>query len=366
MKTKTTTKAKKQRNPLGPIMPFLEDRHNTEILINGHENFQIVNHGKLTDVPSPFRNEAQLMELIQAIAGPLGRHADESNPILDLRLQDGSRVHAVIPPISLNGPVLTIRKAVIGQMTARDLVEVGACSQEMLDFLAACVKARLNILVAGTASSGKTTVLTVLANMIEDAERIILLQRQDEVLIKKPRLIKLETRPANLEGRGEITMRQLVNSAANLLPERIVTTEVTGSEALELLQVMNSGHNGCMQGMYATSAFDALARLEELVGYANPAMPTLSVRGLIASAIDVIVYTERLRTGQRRIMKISEVTGLKEAVVSLRDLFEFRQLNVENGLIEGDFPATGNIPNFMHRMQDLGVDLPLSIFTPKK
>lgn len=366
MKTKTGTKTKKQRNPLDLIMPFLEDKHNTEILINGHENFQVVNHGKLTDVPSPFKNEAQLMDLIQAIAAPLGRRADESNPILDLRLQDGSRVHIVIPPISLNGPVLTIRKAAIGRLTASDLLEAGTCSQEMLDLLAACVKARLNILVAGNASSGKTTVLTVLANMIGDAERIILLQRLDEVVIRKPRLIKLETRPANLEGRGEITMQQLVSSAAQLLPERIVTTEITGAEALELLQVINSGHNGSLQGMYATSTFDALVRLEEMVGYANPAMPTLSVRGLIASAIDLIVFTERLRTGQRRIMKIAEVTGLKDSVVTLRDLFEFRQLNMTNGRIEGDFPATGNIPQFMERFRDMDIDLPLSIFTPKK
>jgi pilus assembly protein CpaF len=366
MKTKTGTKARKQNDPFDTIRPFLENPKNTEILINGHQHFQVVTDGRLTDVPTPFKTETQLVDLIQAIAGPLGRHADESHPILDLRLQDGSRVHVVMPPISLNGPVVTIRKATIGHMTAKDLVEVGACSQEMIDLLHACVKARLNILVAGTAGSGKTTVLTILANMIEDDERIILLQRQDEVIIKKPRLVKLETRPANIEGRGEINMRQLVASAANLMPERIVTTEITGGEALELLQVMNTGHNGCMQGMYAASVFDALARLEEMVGYANPAMPTLSVRGLIASAIDLIVYTERLRTGQRRVVKITEVIGLKDSVVTLRDIFEFRHLGMTNGQVEGDFPATGNIPNFMHRMQDMGIELPLSIFTPTK
>jgi pilus assembly protein CpaF len=365
MKTKTTKKDKKQHNPLDAIRPFLEDPKNTEILIDGHEHFQVVKQGKLTDVPSPFKTEAQLVELIQAIAEPLGRRADESHPILDLRLQDSSRVHVVMPPISLSGPVVTIRKATIGHMVAKDLIESGSCSQEMLNFLEACVKARLNILVAGGPSSGKTTLLTILANLISDDERIILLQRQDEILIKKPRLVKLETRPANLEGRGEITMRQLVISAANLLPERIVTTEVIGAEALELLQVMNSGHNGCIQGLHATSAFDALGRLEEMVGYANPALPTLSVRSLIASAIDLIVYMERLRTGQRRIMKITEVIGLTDSVVTLRDIFEFRQLDVKNGQIEGDFPATGNIPNFIQRMQNMGIDMPLSTFTPK-
>jgi pilus assembly protein CpaF len=365
MKTKKTTKARKPHNPLDIIRPFLEDPKNTEILINGHEHFQVARQGRLTDVPSPFKTEAQLVELIRAIAEPLGRRANESEPILDLRLQDGSRVHVVMPPISLNGPVMTIRKATIGLMTASKLIEVGACSQEMMDFLKVCVQGRLNILVAGTAGSGKTSVLTILANMIGDDERIILLQRQDEVIIKKPRLVKLETRPANIEGRGEITMQQLVSSAARLIPERIVTTEVTGGEALELLQVMNSGHDGCMQGMYATSAFDALARLEEMVGFANPSMPTLSVRGLIASAIDLIVFTERLRTGQRRITKITEVTGLNESVVGLRDIFEFRQLEVKDGQIAGDFPATGNIPGFMQKLQTAGFDLPLSIFTPK-
>ncbi len=365
MKNKTVTKAKKQHSPLDTIRPFLEDPKNTEILINGHENFQVVMDGRLTDVPSPFKTEAQLMELIQSIAEPLGRRADESHPILDLRLQDGSRVHVVMPPISLSGPVVTIRKATIGRMTANDLVEVGACSQEILDFLKVCVQSRLNILVAGGGGSGKTTVLTILANMIGDDERIILLQKQDDVLIKKPRLVKLETRPANLEGRGEITMRQLVSSAVNLLPERIVTTEIAGGEALELLQAMNSGHDGCIQGLHANSTFDALVRLEEMVGYANPAMPTLSVRSLIASAIDLIVYIERLRTGQRRIMKITEVTGLTDSVVALRDIFEFEQLGYQNGEIEGDFFATGNIPKFMDRIQELGIDLPLSIFTPK-
>ena len=364
MKTKTVTKAKKQHNPLDAIRPFLEDPKNTEILIDGHQKFQVVTDGRLTDVPTPFKTEAQLVELIQTIAEPLGRHADESHPLLDLRLQDGSRVHVVMPPISLRGPVVTIRKATLGRMTAKDMVELGACSQEIIDFLEACVQARLNILVAGGNSSGKTTLLTIIANMISDEERIILLQN-DEIILNKPRMVQLETRPANLEGRGEITMRQLVNSAVNLMPERIVTQEITGAEALELLQAMNSGHNGCIQGLHATSTFDALVRLEEMVGYANPSLPTLSVRSLIASAIDVIVFAERLRTGQRRVVKITEVIGLKDSVVTLRDIFEFRHLDMTNGQVVGDFPATGNIPNFMHRMQDMGIELPLSIFTPK-
>lgn len=358
-------KTKKQHDPLGTIREFLEDPKNTEILIDGHEHFQVVHDGLLTDVPSPFKTEQQLMELIEAIAAPLGRHADESHPILDLRLQDGSRVHVVIPPISLRGPVVIIRKATIGKITAENLIEFGACSREMMDLLKACVAARLNILVAGGTSSGKTSVLAVLANMIPDEERIILLQHQDDLLLNKPRLVQLETRPANLEGRGEITMRQLVMSAVNLLPERIVTTEINGGEALELLQTMNSGHNGCLQGLHATSTFDALVRLEEMVGYANLSLPTLNVRSLIASAIDVIVYTERLRTGQRRITKIAEVTGLNHSVVTLRDIFEFRQTGVQDGKVAGYFPATGNIPNFMGRMQDMGIELPLSIFTPK-
>lgn len=365
MKTKKVTKAKKQHSPLDTIRPFLENPKNTDILINGHQHFQVVTDGRLTDVPSPFKTEAQLMELIQTIAEPLGKRADESHPILDLRLQDGSRVHVVIPPISLSGPTVTIRKATIGLMTSGELVEFGACSQEMVDFLEACVEARLNILVAGGTNSGKTTLLTIIAKMIPDEERIVLLQN-DEILLNKPRLVQLETRPANLEGRGEITMRQLVNSAVNLHAERIVTQELTGAEALDILQAMNSGHDGCIQGIHATSTFDALVRLEEMVSYANPSLPTLSVRSLIASAVDVIVFAERLRSGQRRIMKIAEVTGLNDSVVTLRDIFEFRQLNAANGKIEGDFPATGNIPNFMHRMQDMGIELPLSIFTPKK
>jgi pilus assembly protein CpaF len=201
--------------------------------------------------------------------------------------------------------------------------------------------------------------------MIPGEERIVLLQRE-EFLLNKPRLVQLETRPANLEGRGEITMRQLVNSALHLMPERIVTQELAGPEALEVLQAQNSGHDGCLQSIHATSTFDALVRLEEMVSYANPSLPTLTVRSLIASAVDLLVYTERLRTGQRRITKITEVTGLNDSVVTLRDIFEFRQLGVKNGQVEGDFPATGNIPNFTQRIQEMGIELPLSIFTPKK
>ena len=363
MKTKPT---KKQPNPLESIRPFLEDPQNTEILIDGHQHVQLVKQGKMMDIPSPFKTEAQLIELIQAIAGPLGQRITESTPILDLRLEDGSRVHAVIPPISLRGPVVTIRKATIGHLTAKDLMEFGMFSQEMLNFLEACVKARLNIIVAGGTNSGKSTLLAILANMIPDEERIVLLQHQDDVRLDKPRLVQLETRPPNIEGRGEITMRQLVNSAINLHAERIVTQELTGPETLDILQAMNSGFDGCIQGLHATSTFDALVRLEEMVSYANPSLPTLSLRTLIASALDVIVFAERLRTGQRRVMKITEVTGLNDSVVTLRDIFEFRQLRVTDGQIEGDFSATGNIPNAIKRMQGMGIELPLSIFTPKK
>ena len=365
MRTKTTKKGKMQPNPLDVIRPLLEDPDNTEILIDGHQHVQVVKQGKLTDVPSPFQSEKQLIELIRAIAEPMGRSIDESHPILDLRLADGSRVHAVIPPISLRGPAVTIRKAMIGRLTASDLVERGTCSQEIIDFLEACVKARLNILVAGGTNAGKTTLLAILANMIPEEERIVLLQRE-EVLLKKPRLVQLETRPPNLEGRGEITMQQLVGSAVNLLAERIVTQELTGPETLDILQAMNSGFDGCIQAIHATSVFDALVRLEEMVAYANPSLPTLSVRNLIASAVDVIVFAERLRTGQRRVMKVTEVTGVNDSVVTLRDIFEFRQLGVTNGQIEGDFSATGNIPNFIKRMQEMDIDMPLSVFTPKK
>lgn len=363
MKSKTT-KARKSSNPLDFIEPLLSDPQHTEILIDGHQHVQVVRHGKLTEVPSPFETEEHLMAVIQAILEPLGRRADESHPIVDVRLQDGSRVHVVIPPISIRGPAVTIRKAMVGRLTASDLIQDGACSQDMINFLEACVKARLNILVAGGTNSGKTTLLTIVAGMIPDEERILLLQNED-ILLNKPRLVQLETRPANLEGKGEITMRQLVGSAVNLLAERIVTQELTGPETLDVLQAMNSGFDGCIQSVHATSTFNALVRLEEMVNYANPSLPTLNVRNLIASTVDVIVFIERLRTGQRKIMKISEVTGLNDSVVTLRDIFEFRQTSLQNGRIEGDFSANGNIPNFLPRIQAMEIDLPLSIFTPK-
>ncbi len=346
-----------------PIQPILEDPAVNEIMIDGYEHVYIERGGKLEDIPSPFESESQLLEMIDEVLASCGLRADESNPIVDARLADGSRFNVVMRPIAINGPHVTLRKMFIGKLDEDDLIRFGAVSEPMMRFLRACIRARMNILVSGGTASGKTTVLTILARMIPDDERIVLLQ-SDEVILDKPRLARLETRPANLDGRGQVSMQDLVTNAMRMRPDRIVTTEVHGAEVLDLIQGMNNGHDGCLQSIHADSVYDALSRLELMVGYANPALPTLTVRGQIASAFDLVVQTNRLKDGRRRLVKISEVTGVSEGVVTTRDIFEFRQTGLVENRIAGYFSATGNIPGAIKDLQDVGVDLPLSIFTP--
>jgi pilus assembly protein CpaF len=294
----------------------------------------------------------------------MGLKADESHPLLDARLKDGSRVNVAMPPIALNGPYVTIRKIFLGKRNADDLLHFGSLSEAMLRFMQVCVEGRLNILISGGTGSGKTTLLKVLVDMIPDDERIILLQNVDELILDKPRLVKLETRPPNLEGKGEISMRDLVFNALCMRPDRIVVTEVRGGEALGLLQAMNSGHDGCIQSLHAANPLDALSQLELLVSYANPSLPLLTVRQQIATAIDVIVHIERLSDGSRKVLNISEVSGYEDGMVKLQDIFLFRRTGAKEGRVRGDFTAAGIIPGFMAMLQAAGIDLPISLFTP--
>jgi pilus assembly protein CpaF len=284
--------------------------------------------------------------------------------MMDLRLPDGSRVNAVIPPIARNGPLLTICKSSPDPLTLEDLLRFENLNEDMSEFLQACVQGRLNIVVTGVTGSGKTTILNVLANMIPEDQRIINIQHSDELTLRHKYLVTLESRPPNLEGKGEVSIRDLVINALKMRPDRIITAEVRGGEALNLLEAMNAGHDGCMFTVHATTPHDALARLEVMVTSANPSLPLLNVRQMMASTLDLIVHQERLRDGTRRQVRISEVEGIQGDTIVLSDIFEFRQTGQTAGKINGYFTATGRIPKFLSRLSAAGVDLPLSLFTP--
>ena len=355
------------RMAFGPLEPLLVDPTVTEIMVDGPDKVYVERGGQLEDAPVQFRDEEHLLEVMRRIIEPLGRRLDESAPFVDARLPDGSRVNAVIPPISLVGPVLTIRKFAREQLTTEDLIGFGSWSEEIVAFLRACVASRLNVVVAGGTASGKTTLLNHIAGMIPPDERIITIENAAELHLPETLkyVVSLESRPANIEGRGEITVRDLVINSLRMHPNRIIVGECRGPEVIELLQAMNTGHDGTMFTVHASSPRDALARLETAATAANPSLPLLNVRQQMASAIDLITYQERLQDGTRKVLKVTEVAGMQGDVVLLRDIFEFRQTGVKDDRITGYFTATGHIPGLLGRIRAEGIDLPLSMFTPK-
>lgn len=352
---------------LGPLEPLLADEHNGEIMVDGYRKIYVERFGEIQDVPSRFRDDEHLLEIINRIATVHGMKVNESNPILDMRLHDGSRVNVVIPPISLVGPVLTIRKFAqkFAPKSIEDLIQIGAWNEDMVEFLRACIRGRLNIAISGGTGSGKTTILNIFANMIPNNERIIVVQEVDELSLSQKYVITLESRPPNLEGRGEVTVRELVKNALKMRPDRIIASEVRRDEVLDLFDAMNTGHDGGMFTVHATTPHDALARLEVMVTSANPSIPLLNVRQMMTSAVDLIVQQERLRDGSRKIVKISEVESMQGDAIVLSDIFEFRQTGRDVGNITGHFTATGRIPKCLSRLNVLGIELPLSLFTPR-
>jgi pilus assembly protein CpaF len=349
---------------LAPLEPWLNDPQVLEIMVNGYNNVYLERSGKLVQVPTPFRDDEHVLEIVNAIAASFGLRVDESAPMMDARMFDGSRVNAVIPPISLTGPTLTIRKIRADRPSVDDWIRYGSVSQEMITFLEACIRGRLNVVVAGGVGSGKTTVLHRMVEMIPDEARIILVQNADEMQIAKKRLVKLETRPPNLEGRGEVTVRDLVINSMHMRPDRIIVSEVRADEAIDVLQAMNTGYDGTMFSLRANSPRDALLRLETLVLMANPSLPLLKIRQQMTSAIDLITYQERLQDGSRKIVKVTEVMGLEGDEVVLQDLFEFRQTGLKEGRVTGYHTVTGIIPKFFNRFRELGIELPIDLFTP--
>jgi len=349
----------------GPIQTLLDDPDITEIMVNGPHQIFIEKGGKLHLTDCRFMDDAHVMRIIEKIISPLGRRLDESMPMVDARLPDGSRVNAIIPPLAVNGPSVTIRKFAVDPFTADDLVSFGTLSEAMKKFLEACVQARLNILVSGGTGSGKTTTLNVLSSFIPAAERIVTIEDAAELQLQQDHVITLESRPPNVEGKGEITIRQLVRNALRMRPDRIVIGEVRGAEALDMLQAMNTGHDGSLTTLHANSARDALARLETMTMMAGMELPTRAIREQIAAALHLIVHQNRLRDGSRRITSITEVQRLEGEGIVMQDLFLFQRHGVgEDGRVKGEFTPTGVRPLFMDILRAEGIELPADIFTP--
>lgn len=347
---------------LGPLQPLLEDESITEIMVNGAKNIYIERKGKLHRVPVTFENNEHVMRIIDRIVAPLGRRIDEASPYVDARLQDGSRVNAVIPPVSLVGPVLTIRKFAKNPITVDQLVQFGTLTVEALQFLKACVEARLNVVISGGTGSGKTTLLNILSGYIPDDERIVTIENAAELQLRQEHVVTLESRPPNIEGRGEITIRHLVVNALRMRPDRIIVGEIRDEAALDMLQAMNTGHDGSMTTLHSNGPRDTLSRLETMTLMAGMDLPSRAIREQVSSAIDVVVHQDRMRDGTRKIVNITEISGMEGDVITMTDIFVFEQSGIENGKIAGRLRPTGLRPKFMDQIEAAGIHLPPSIF----
>ena len=347
---------------LGPLQSLLEDDTITEVMVNGAKNIYIERMGKISRVPLSFENNEHVMRIIERIVAPLGRRVDESSPYVDARLADGSRVNAIIPPLSLIGPVITIRKFARVPITVDQMIQFGTMTPEANQFLDACVKSRLNVIISGGTGSGKTTLLNVLSGFIPGDERIITIENAAELQLRQEHVVTLESRPPNIEGRGEITIRQLVINSLRMRPDRIIVGEVRDDAALDMLQAMNTGHDGSMTTLHSNSPRDALSRLETMVLMAGIELPVRAIREQIASAIDLVIHVERMRDGTRKIVNITEIAGMEGDVVTMTDIYIFEQTGIENGKIIGKLRPTGLRPRFYEKIEASGIQLPPSLW----
>ena len=348
----------------GPIEAFLADPTVTEVMVNGLKPIYVEVGGKLARTDARFTTDEHLRRVIERIVSEVGRRIDESSPMVDARLPDGSRVNAVIPPLAVDGPALTIRKFSKHAFDVDDLIGLGTVTQELVEFLARCVEGRLNIFVSGGTGTGKTTLLNVLSSMIPDDERIVTIEDAAELQLKQEHLVRLESRPSNIEGRGEVTARDLVRNALRMRPDRIIVGEVRGGEALDMLQAMNTGHDGSLSTLHANAPRDALARLETMVLMAGIELPVRAIREQAASAVDLLVHLSRLRDGTRRVTQVCEVNGMEGDVITLSDLygFDYGAGIGEDGRYAGTVVPTGLRPRFADRLQDYGIELPSALF----
>jgi pilus assembly protein CpaF len=346
----------------GPLQPLLEDETITEVMVNGAKNIYIERAGKIHRVPTTFESDDHVLRIMERIVAPLGRRIDESSPYVDARLPDGSRVNAVIPPISLVGPTLTIRKFAKNPITLEQLIQFGTITQEALQFLKACVEARLNIVISGGTGSGKTTFLNILSGFIPADERIITIENAAELQLRQEHVVTMESRPPNIEGRGEVTIRALVVNSLRMRPDRIIVGEIRDEAALDMLQAMNTGHDGSMTTAHSNSPRDSLSRIETMTMMAGMDLPVRAIREQVSSAIDLVVHQERMRDGTRKVVNITEVSGMEGEVITMTDIFVFEQTGYEEGKIVGRLRPTGLRPKFMDKIEASGIHLPASIF----
>ena len=348
---------------LGPLEPLLADPSVSDILVNTYKRVYVERKGLLELTPVQFRDDVHLMGIIDRIVSAIGRRVDESSPMVDARLADGSRVNAIIPPLSVDGPCLSIRRFGRDRLTADDLLNNNSLTPPMLELLRGCVKARLNVLISGGTGAGKTTFLNVLSSHISNRERIVTIEDAAELLLNQEHVVRLETRPPNIEGKGAIHQRQLVINALRMRPDRIIVGEVRGEEALDMLQAMNTGHDGSLTTIHANTPRDALSRLETMVAMANLNLPEAAIRRQIASAIDVVVQVSRMSDGTRKVVSVAEITGMEGNIVTMQDIFVYRKRGIrENGEVLGEFIATGVRPKFSERLVVTGIHLPASMF----
>ena len=348
---------------LGPLEPLLADPTVADILVNTHKQVYIERKGVLERTNIQFRDNTHLMSIIDRIVSAIGRRVDESSPMVDARLADGSRVNAIIPPLAIDGPCLSIRRFGTDPLTAEDLIVNNSLIPPMLELLQGCVKARLNVLISGGTGAGKTTFLNVLSSYISNRERIVTIEDAAELQLHQDHVVRLETRPANIEGKGAIHQRQLVINSLRMRPDRIIVGEVRGEEALDMLQAMNTGHDGSLTTIHANTPRDALSRLETMVAMANLNIPESAIRRQIASALDVVIQIGRMSDGTRKVVSIAEITGMEGDVVTMQDIFVFRKRGIkESGEVIGDFVPTGIRPKFGERLLVAGIRLPMAMF----
>lgn len=346
----------------GPLQPLLEDESITEVMVNGAKNIYIERNGKIIRVPVTFESDDHVMRIIDRIVAPMGRRVDESSPYVDARLPDGSRVNAIIPPISLVGPVITIRKFFKNPITIEQLIQLGSVTPEALQFLKACVESKLNIVISGGTGSGKTTLLNILSQFIPNDERIVTIENAAELQLRQEHVVTLESRPPNIEGRGEVTIRQLVINALRMRPDRIIVGEVRDDAALDMLQAMNTGHDGSMTTAHSNGPRDTLARIETMTMMSGMELPVRAIREQISSAIELVIHQERMQDGTRKIVTVCEISGMEGDVITMTDIFSFEQTGFDNGKVIGRLRPTGLRPKFIDKIEGAGIHLPASIF----
>ncbi|MEM7540160.1 MAG: ATPase, T2SS/T4P/T4SS family [Pseudomonadota bacterium] len=348
---------------LGPLEELLADETITEVMVNSCEKIFIERSGRLQRSEVTFSGDPAVLAAIERIVSPLGRRIDESSPMVDARLKDGSRVNAIIPPLALDGPCLTIRKFSKNKLVDKDLVKFGATNDQMLNFLEVAVQQRLNIIISGGTGSGKTTLLNVLSNYIPDADRIVTVEDAAELQLAQPHVVRLEARPPNLEGKGAVPIRDLVKNCLRMRPDRIVVGECRGGEALDMLQAMNTGHDGSLTTAHANTPRDLIARLEVMVMMAGMDLPSSAIREQVASAVDIVVQQSRFADGSRKITNVAEITGVEQGIVQMQDIFRYDQEGFdEEGMVRGKFVATGAIPEFYEELRSRGIPVDMSIF----